>query len=276
MDFRQEWIISEVAPTIEDLNNGRGCHLDEAITLINYLEETISAQSAAKAITSAVLHEADPPGELYRVWRLLGHACEILDDQLEKLMNLLAAIQRLGPSDQIDWSHLQGFKNVWNDLYGTLYEINLNSNEKRMFKNQEENFRNFFRTVGTAEAEMFVRNIGGFTELWGYEILNLICSGRFGLEVYISHVHAWLEIAGPKLAATFQPGQVKCFTRAVRGRPDKKYEMEVTMAEHWEHWKKTLLQVSHDEDFLSAEARQLAAECYDMMKSQAIKMPWTE
>ncbi|KAM0542211.1 hypothetical protein ACHAPJ_012903 [Fusarium lateritium] len=276
MDFRREWILSEVAPTIQDLEQGNGYHLDEAICLINYLEGTLSAHSAAEQITAAVLHEADPAGELNRVWVLLGNACQVLDNDFEKLLDLLEAIQRLDQTDQINWTQLPGFRNVWNELFGFLPEMNWNIDEQREFEGNEDNLRSLFKTVGTVEAGLFVRDIGGFTELWGYNILNLICSARFGLEVSISQIHAWLEIAGSKLAATFQPDHVKSYTRAVRGRPDKTYEIQVTMAEHWEHWKKTFLQVSHDEDFLSHEARQLAAECYGIMKKQAIKMPWSE
>ncbi|KAJ4254513.1 hypothetical protein NW762_010112 [Fusarium torreyae] len=276
MDFRREWILSEVAPTIQDLEQVNGYHLDEAICLINYLEGKLSAHSAAEQITAAVLHEADPPGELYRIWALLGNACQVLGNDFEKLLDLLGAIQRLDQTDEIDWTQLPGFRYCWNELFGNLPEMDWNIDEQRDFEGNEDNLRSLFKTVGTVEAGLFVREIGGFTKFWGYNILNLICSARFGLEVFITQIHAWLEIAGPKLAATIQPHQVKSYTRAVKGRPDKTYEIQATMAEHWEHWKKTFLQVSHDEGFLSAEARQLAAECYDMVKKQAIKMPWSE
>lgn len=52
-----------------------------------------------------------------------------------------------------------------------------------------------FKTVGKIEAEMFLRGLGGVTADWGYEVINLVCSRRAGLDVLMFKVQAWLDCA---------------------------------------------------------------------------------
>jgi hypothetical protein len=45
------------------------------------------------------------------------------------------------------------------------------------------------------------------------------------------------------------------------------------MYEHWEHWKKRFLQVSHDEEYLSAGSREMSKKCYEIMKGLVVSPP---
>ncbi|KAF5019808.1 hypothetical protein F66182_8177 [Fusarium sp. NRRL 66182] len=267
MSIRTKWIMNQVAPTIQELGDGDGCHIDEAISLINYLDQNLDLETAAGEITAAVLQEDAPREEIYRLWALLAEALVHLEDDRGRLLALLAEIQNLPPSDALRWYQLPGFGNMWSDLY-TRVPSSTAWGPITLLRQRR-------KAIATAEAEMYVQDVGGISELWGYETLNLVCSAGHDLEYRIFEMYRWLEIAGSKLARNLQPGQVKSFTRTVKGRPDKGYCIEATLAEHWEHWKKNFLQLSQDEQSLSVEAKELARQCYGMMKGLAVTMPWS-
>jgi len=268
MSTRTEWLDSHVAPSKEALQAGDGCHSDEAKALGDYLESKLTTDEAAKAITAPVLQETDPPAELYRLMALFCEALLELNDDREKMLDLLASIQTLPPTSKIDWSQLPGFGNMWSDLY-RLHFHGANDWEKTgeaLTEPKKVELRQHYESLGTAEATLHVRGIGGIPPEWGYETLNLVCSRRPGLDVYIGSVHAWLTVAGEKLKRELKPEQVQSWTRLVGGgRPDQKQSVECTMTEHWETWN-ALLQVSEEDEFLSAEARKLAGECQRIMQ----------
>jgi len=126
---------------------------------------------------------------------------------------------------------------------------------------------------------MYLLDLYPINERWVHRVLNLICLEkavflrRFDLEEVIYEIHAWLDVAGKKIAEKLQSGQVKSFERCVRGRGDKTYEIQVTMYEHWEHWKKRFLQVSYDEGYLSAGSREMSRKCYEIMKGLVVGPP---
>ncbi|KAM0421034.1 hypothetical protein ACHAPT_011105 [Fusarium lateritium] len=218
MPSREDWILSQVAPTKVELYAGDGCHLDEAICLINYLDNKMTALEAATAITKPVLQEANPTDELYRLMGLLCEAPVELADDRDKLFDLLATIQALPPEAGIDWADLAGFGHMWSDLFGLhlhgeeAWETEPLSDERKLELCQH------FEAIGTAEAEMYMRGLGGVSEVWGYEVLSMICSGRPGLGLLMSQIHAWLKVAGSKLMADMKPDDIKTFTRGRRAK----------------------------------------------------------
>lgn len=260
MPTRAEWFKSQVAPTKEALKAGDGCHADEAKSLADYLDGKSTAQGAATAFTAPALQEDDPLDSLYRPVALLCQALIDFGDDRDKLLDLLAAIQPLPPTAQVDCPDLPGFGNMWSDLYRlhTHGPDPWESTDFPLSDARKTELRQHFEALGAVEAGLYLRGLDGVTAHWGYETLNLICSRRAGLEVFMSSMHVWLTMAGTELKQDLDPDEVN--------RYSNKRGVEATMAEHWEAWKGTFLQVSEEQGFLSIEARKLAAECYELMQ----------
>ncbi|KAI8721709.1 hypothetical protein NCS52_00313100 [Fusarium sp. LHS14.1] len=199
MSTREEWILSQAAPTKEELYAGDGCHLDEAICLIDYLNGNITAQEAATAITKPVLQEDDPQEQLYRLMALLCEAPIELSADRDKLYDLLFAIQALPPEAGINWVDLPGFASMWCDLLRLGFDGTDTWEGESLSPDRKAELRQHFEAVGTVEAELYMRDLGGVSDIWAYEIINQGCSGRPGLDIVITGIHAWLKVAGSKL-----------------------------------------------------------------------------
>ncbi|KAM0542623.1 hypothetical protein ACHAPJ_012702 [Fusarium lateritium] len=265
MSFRDQWILSKAAPTIQELKTGQGCHLDEAITLCNYLNKNVEADPAARAITASFTAEIPS-----RLWKLLADTLFHFEEDCEMILNLLVRIQEL-PTSTIRWWGLPGFAYQWQryyELHREEYQGNWCLQEATPYRRQ------YCRKAGTLEGKMYLRGIPGISELDAYRTINLICLREQDLEVVIYEIHAWLQVAGSRLAEMLKPTENMAFERAVRGRSDKTYIMNVTMFEHWQHWKKTFLEISYDEEFLSPATRELSRQCHEIMKAQHIKLPF--
>ncbi|CAK1359355.1 hypothetical protein CB0940_05577 [Cercospora beticola] len=260
----QAWFEPKIAPTAHALDIGDGCHPDEAKALGDYLNGNTNPEEAAKRFTAPVLADANPPKRLYRIWALLSEALvELTEEERHMTFDLMSAIQALPPSSGVDWAELTGFGAMWYDLYKShlhgphrwerQYEV-LSEEEKR-------EFRQDYNTVGTAEAEMFVRGFPTVGEYSGFKVLNLLCSPLpRALNIFVSHMHPWLRIAGPQLKAKVDWSQTEkpaeCWERRIDGK---------TTAFDWETWKEELLKLSKDGSGLSEEGRKVAAECYELM-----------
>ncbi|PHH90886.1 hypothetical protein CDD83_2347 [Cordyceps sp. RAO-2017] len=253
---REEWLGSQVAASAEALEAGDGCHADEAESLAGYLDGRLTAHEAALAFTKPVLDEAEPAASLYRPMALLCEALVELGHDRDKLLRLVAAIQALPPAGPISWAGLPGFGDMWSDLYRA-YADGPSPWETSEGPREAELCRHF-EAVGTVEAELFVRGLGGVPASWGYKTLSLVCSSRAGLGVLLHAMHPWLAVAGPKLRLELEPDEVCGY--------GERQAVETTMAEHWEAWKRAFLQASQKGAHLTEEARQLAAECHDLMK----------
>jgi hypothetical protein len=270
MPTRTEWLKAHAAPTGQDLH-GDACRKDEVDCLSDYLDGNITPEEAAISITEPVVDEIDPPTELYSLMGLICEALIDLNDDREKLFDLLAAIQRL-PPEEINWSVLPGLRNMWSDLY-RLHTRGSNGWEvigEPLPDDKKVELRQHYAEIGTIEATLYVRDLGGVTENWGYELLNLACLRLPGLEAIIGEIHAWLTVAGTKLLKDLDPDEVRNWSRPVLGGlPGQRLAVEGTMAQHWETWRRTLLQVSEERHFLSDEAKQLARECHMLMQGHA-------
>ncbi|KAL6908842.1 hypothetical protein GGI43DRAFT_157388 [Trichoderma evansii] len=267
MPARTDWLKAHAAPiggTVQVEDDYR----DDVDCLIDYLEGNLTAEEAALSVTEEMLDELNPPTELYRFMGLLCEALVELKSDREKLLELLAAIKRI-PPEEINWPALPGLLPMWSDLY-RLHTRGPNGWEvigEPLPDNKKAELRRRYAEIGTVEATLYVRELGGVTENWGYELLNLACLRRPGLDVVIGEIYAWLTVAGTKLLKELDPSEVRNWPRPVPGgQPGQRASVEATMAQHWEAWRRSLLQVSEEKDFLTDEAKRLARECHRMMQ----------
>lgn len=267
MPARTEWLKAHAAPIGETVR-GEDYYRDDVDCLIDYLEGNTTAKEAALSITEDLLDEVNPPTELYRFMGLLCEALVELKSDREKLLELLAAIRSI-PPEEINWSALPGLVPMWSDLY-RLHTRGPNGWKvigEPLPDDKKVELRRRYAEIGTVEATLYVRELGGVTENWGYELLNLACLRRPGLDIVIGEIYAWLTVAGTKLLKDLDPDEVRNWPRPVLGgQPGQRLSVEATMAQHWEAWRRSLLQVSEEKDFLTDEARLLAKECHMMMQ----------
>jgi hypothetical protein len=259
------WFDSKMAYTTKELQNGDGCHPDEAQALSDYLRSVIPCNEASKRITAAILNEKDPPEELYRLWGLLSEAMvELGEEARDKTIDLLAQIQGLPPSHGVHWAGLPGFASMWD----TLYRLHLHGScGAGMFnKENERNLRKEYEAIGRTEAKMLLRGIV-VSEDWGYRILNLVCSDRPELEVLIYEVLGWLDVAGWKLkekAMSEKTARVRFY--GLGSDPNKRRAaVEETLEEHWIAWIADLVRIERGETGLSEDAKAIAARCLELM-----------
>ncbi|KAF5722428.1 hypothetical protein FMUND_2940 [Fusarium mundagurra] len=302
VSFREGWVLSRIQPNLDsengalqptqisdrmtscEINATRTYRLDESLALFNYLNKTMSVESAARAVTAGCPDtypedfSQDGARRIREVWGLLAAVLLRFEDDCDMIVDLLVAIQTLPSINSSPWwvdaedkrslCQLPYFDNVWQNCYESL-RCDCHSGKDGGFSDDEK----FYRRAGTTEAKMYLRGIPGITEFWAYKTINLICVQYDGSQFVLHEIHGWLQTAGPRLAETLDSNKIKSFERAVRGRPNKRYEISATMFEHWQHWKKSFLEVSFDEQLLSSEGRGLARECHDIMKAQNIKLP---
>lgn len=262
-------ICRQTATTPEALAAGDGCHPDKGRALSDYLNNSISARETARRITAPLLHEHNLPKQLYRLWGLLSDGmAELTTDDRHKRVNLLSHIQPLPPASGIQWSDLPGFGSMWDSL-NRLHLHGPDSWERSvgLFGREEiDELRRTFAAIGHAEAELFLR--GMVPSGWGNEVLNLACSNRLGVDVFLSEIFAWLGTAGGKLREEMVRSE-NTVLRFTRPLPDsvrrENMAVEATLAEHWLSWKEALLRLSREGSELSDEGRRIAGRRHGLM-----------
>ncbi|QKD56437.2 uncharacterized protein FOBCDRAFT_203509 [Fusarium oxysporum Fo47] len=193
--------------------------------LCNYLNKTMNAESAARAITAGCL-DRYPEGVAYggsrrrnELWELLASTLLRFEDDCDMIVDLLVAIQTLPSMNSNPWwvtdpqpsdslCELPSFHNVWQSCYESL--------RCQCHEGEDESFsvdKNYYRRAGKAEARMYLRGIPGITEFMGYKTINLICVQNEDLEFVIHEIHGWLQTAGSKLAETLDSNKIKFFER---------------------------------------------------------------
>ncbi|KAF4435887.1 hypothetical protein F53441_13395 [Fusarium austroafricanum] len=269
MSFRDSWILSKAVADTYWIQGHSYCSLDEAMTLANYLNKEMKVETAARSIAAKFLTPMTIVGTPTSVWKLLADTLmHFFDESCEMILELLLQMQKLSER-MLPWSELPGFAYEWQRYY----EHCRFTRQDDMTEEEWVQYRKqFYRNAGTFEARMLVLGIPGIDEHWAYRTINLISSREQDIDYIIYEIHAWLQVAGAKLAELLDPNQVKSFERRVRGRLVRHYELQVTMFEHWQHWKKEFLQSSYEEE-LSPDARELARDCHEMMKAQHIRLP---
>jgi hypothetical protein len=254
-----------MAYTTDEMYAGDGCHPDEAQALSDYLHGKFNEQETAERITAAIINETSPSQETYRLWGLLSEALvELSDRDQHKTLDLLAEIRTLPPTSDIQWTQLPGFSSMWYDLYKSHLQggcgIGIFDPE------HQDELRRTFEVAGRAEAEMLIRHFGVVDEQRGYLTLNQVCSDGPEVEILISEVFGWLEVAGSKLKEKAESETtVRKYSRSLDGDYRKKHTVEGTLAEHWVVWKDRLWRISQGETGLSKIAKGLAAQCHELM-----------
>lgn len=264
------WYQSKTAPTKDALVAGDGCHPHEADALRNYLDGNYSTQEAAKKITEPILSETNPKENHYRLWTLLCDALvELSDEECQKTIELLVAIEQL-PSNKesIEWKGLPGFGNMWHDLYQMHLDGPCAWEKENLTDERREDLRRHFRRVGGVEAQLCLRGVGGLSLSWVFDVVNLVAQDRNGLDVLLSEVEVWLEVAGEELKGEVgkQSDEVRWYTRIVAQSAGRKQQsVGAALEEHWVVWKERLMEMMEDGSGLLDEGRKLAARCYDRM-----------
>ncbi|GIZ48889.1 hypothetical protein CKM354_001193200 [Cercospora kikuchii] len=263
------WYQSKTAPTKYALLAGDGCHPDEADALQKYLECEYGVQEAAKKITEPILSEANPKESFYRLWALLCDALvELSDEECQKTIELLLAIQHLPSTEYFEWKELPGFGNMWHDLYQMHLDGPCTWEKENLTDERREELRRHFRRIGGVEAQLCLRGIGDIPLSWGFDVVNLVAQNRNGLDVLLSEVEVWLEVAGEELKGEVgkQSDEVRWYTRRVaQSAGGKQQSVGAALEEHWVVWKERLMEMMEDGSGLSDEGRKLAARCYDRM-----------
>lgn len=243
------WFNERIAHTPEDLQNGDGCHPDEAQALSDYFNNSITSKEAAKRITAPVLNEPKPADKTHRLWALLSDAMVELDEEARlKTLDLLSQIRDLPSGPNIQWSELPGLGAMWDDLW-RLHLHGPDPWEKSSASFDEEtvkSLRQIHEAIGRAESEMLIR---GFNMVTGaciaYKVLDLTLSNRAGLDIFMSEIFARLDVAGRMLK--------------------DKAMSEDGLTESWAKWKEALLRLSQEGSRLSEEGRKIAGRSYDLM-----------
>lgn len=256
MSARTELIESLVAPSREALDAGDGCHAEEAKVLLDYLDDRLTAQEAARAITAPILREAHPPAALYRLTGLLSEALVELSDDRDVLLDLVVALHSLPSSVGINLQQSYEFAHMWSDLYRLHFhgEAGWERKEMPLSDSRKAEISQEIEGAATVEAKLYVRDHDIFPAEWGYETLSLVSWKRPGLEVYMSAIHVWLVIGGEKLKQGLDHGQIRRYAG-----------IEATMGKHWETWKELLVGFSGQASLFSEDSKKIAVECYKLM-----------
>jgi len=113
---------------------------------------------------------------------------------------------------------------------------------------------------------MLIRDLGVSNEAWGYLVLNQVCSDRPEIEILMSEVFGWLDVAGWRLKEkAVSETTVQKYVRSLNGDYNQRHTVEGTMIEHWTAWKDRLWMISQGETGLSEVAKRLATQCYELM-----------
>lgn len=254
-----------MAYTADEMYAGDGCHPDEAQALSDYLHGNINEEEAAKRITAAIVNEKSPSQETYRLWALLSEALvELSDTDRQKTLDLLAHIRILSPASDIEWAQLPGFGSMWSDLNRS--HLHGGCGIGIFDPENQDKLRRLYEAAGRAEAEMLIRGLGVANEEWGYQVLDQVCSDEPEIEILMSEVFGWLDVAGERLKEKAKSDTtVRKYVRSLNGDYNQKHTVEGTLAEHWMAWKDRLWRISQGETGLSKVAKRLAAQCCELM-----------
>ncbi|KAH7116502.1 hypothetical protein B0J13DRAFT_533185 [Dactylonectria estremocensis] len=265
MGYTAKWIKHHVGIDGDALAPGYGRHPEEAKSLHLFLEKKLTSKEAATAITTLILHERDPPDNVYRLMGFLCEALVDLNDEREKLFNLLGAIQALPPARGIDWSQPRGFGNMWSDLY-RLHIYGQDEWENGITLQSEaaiEVLRKHYAETATLEAEMYVRGLSGVTASWGYETIKLINHWR--VDVLISGIMVWLKVAGGRLQQELHLEEVENWGQLSTQRGNEQDQENASLPQYWERWAAHVRGISENSNTYSKDVRKLATECYKLM-----------
>lgn len=263
----EAWLQEVTAQTSHELECGDGNDPDIINAMRSFLNGSVTASQAAVAITRPIAFDDDPPSKTYRLWGLLGDS--IGDRGLEasqKSIDLLAAVKALPPTPQIDWSDLNQFGHMWHDGHSLSYDPGpwedlAEERKVTLCQAREE--------VGIAEASMWLRNLDAIDPNQGYEVLNLACLGRPGIQMFLHQIYSWLKVAGLQLRLGKEPDATMTLPKVGTARN----LASITMEEHWADWENGLMGLGGEGSSLLADTKILAAECLQLMRDATKQDP---
>jgi hypothetical protein len=119
---------------------------------------------------------------------------DLSDEDRHRTLDLLAEIRKLPHASDMQGFRLPGFGSMWYDLY----RLRLQGGCGIIISDPKDEtvLRRECEATGRAEAEMLLRGLDIANEQWDFEVLKLVCSNGPELEIMISEVFAWLDVAG--------------------------------------------------------------------------------
>lgn len=268
-----EWIDDQIALDLEAVKAGDGSHPQEGKALKDYLSGKTSPEKASEAITSPVLAEKIPGDHMYRVWGLLANALVELEEEREKLYELMRAIQNLPYEGKINFKSLCGFHSMWFTLYRLHFHgpAQWEKSKVHLSAVTVKELREHSRAVGVVEATMFVRGIGDIPVEWGLNTVNLLLTKTTrSLDVYIGSIHAWIVQASEKLLEGLEIVEDNSSRRP--HRDDRRGWKHQQRYQHWANCKDSLLHLGAERSQLSVMSKELALECYTIIDGELIKL----
>lgn len=261
----EAWLEYQTTYNSEELLRGDGNHPDEIDALRKFLNGTLTAEEAAVAITAPISRGGNPPGEQYRLWGLLADAiAEHGQEVSRKSLDLLIAIVALPRTPELDWSNLTKFSNFWSDMYGSQHQGPPQweyGKEGLLSEERKAELCGLYVDEGVAEANMWLELPDALGPELGYDALNLSCSGREGLYIYVHYIHGWLKTAGLQLRRQMELAKVMSLKKSTFGD-----YAEATMEEHWIAWEAALAELGEEESPLPSSSKQVAKECLATMQ----------
>ncbi|KAH6957159.1 hypothetical protein DER45DRAFT_595833 [Fusarium avenaceum] len=255
---RNEFILDSAASTTQTL--GSRCYLDEAISLMHFLNGDIPVEAAVRVITAYA--PSDPvqanedlaAGVLSQLWKLVVNSLVYLIDDRDKIIDLLICIQTLPSAERICWWKLPNLAIEWAAMRDICASALYHNRRSGIGKTAHL----VLVHIHTAGAKMLIRGVHGMTGRIGFEMINMICYDADDLNDTMPFMHAWYEY----------------FERCAERR---RYEVPVYVWEHWHHWKWTFLRLGRkgealpeegsSEESLSKETRNMAMEYYHIMEA---------
>lgn len=247
-------------PTSEPGPIGEGCSPDLLVFVQDFLDGLLEADETARRIAEPFEHESDPAPRLRHLWVLLCKIIVELPDDGERAVHLVAAIQLLPTTPNVDWPQLPGFLGSWCDLYKIHFDTTLSWEQEDLSEERETDLRRWLDAIGRAESEMLLHRLGVEND-WGYEALSMVCWDRSGIDILLSYIYGWMS-ASTVLATEIEPEELSSF------RYENGELRSATMEEHWNHWTAKYLELSKEGSpgpngrLLSDEGRRLAGNIH--------------
>jgi len=237
---------------------GTGCDAGQISAVAQYLDAAIDRSSAARRLTATITDEDET--QLDALWTLLSDLMVELPNELDKVVEIMQAIEALPPGLQTDWPQLHRFHEVWYERYRTHLDSHLAWENDDLEDDRVSGLRAYHHAIGRAESEIYL--CGLMPAFRGYEVISMVCQGRKGIDVLLSEVYGWMSGSTSLRYDVDDPLESRSYRYA--GLAIR----EATMEDHWDNWTAQVLAFSQDDSVmedgraLSDEGRKLAGRIH--------------
>lgn len=255
------WFQSKIAPANEP---DEGCRPYEAEALQAYINQSLSANEAAHALTQPISATENPYDNLYHLWGLLQDALvELPETEVSRLIELLGTIQDLpspDPSKDFSWHGLPSFGHMWSDTYKRdSWRRTLSTKDSA--KRAEQRAKHV--RVAHVEAQLVVADVGAIPLDWGYDcIADALERKDTVLDFEIPAAAEWIAVSGKQLYVGVVQGRESWALERKRdfGKEEKKMSKE-----RWGFWKERLREVGEQDEGVRDMARSAGKEMEVLM-----------